>query len=292
MKKAVILGCENSHADSFLDLISNRSEFSDTEIIGVYSDEIDACLKLKEKYGVGIMDSYDEAVGYTDGVIITARHGGKHLKYALPYIESSVPMFIDKPITVSESDALELAKRLKAANVKVTGGSSLRLDPIIEQLRADVTDTVDGRTLGGLVRAPLASDSAYGGFFFYAQHLCEMVMEIFGRYPSSVKAYKAADQTTVIFRYGNYDVTGVFVEHGYSCYYASRFSENRITGSQIDLANSPCFYKEFKEFHELLNGGEPKTTYKDFIAPVFVMNAILRSLESGSEEKVNEIENI
>ena len=39
-----------------------------------------------------IMESFDAAVGKVDGVIVTARHGGNHLKYALPYIESGVPM--------------------------------------------------------------------------------------------------------------------------------------------------------------------------------------------------------
>ena len=35
MKKIVILGCENSHANQFLNFIRDRQEFSDIEVVGV-----------------------------------------------------------------------------------------------------------------------------------------------------------------------------------------------------------------------------------------------------------------
>ena len=39
MKKVVILGCENSHADDFLRIINENKEFSEIEVVGVYSKE-------------------------------------------------------------------------------------------------------------------------------------------------------------------------------------------------------------------------------------------------------------
>ena len=44
-----------------------------------------------------------------------------------------------------------------------------------------------------------------------------------------------------------------------------------------------------KEFAELLNGGEQNISYKEFISPVFILNAIERSMKSGKEEMINEI---
>ena len=40
----------------------------------------------------------------------------------------------------------------------------------------------------------------------------------------------------------------------------------------------------------LLDGGKMEKSYEDFILPVFVMNAILRSYESGKKEEINKIE--
>ena len=86
MYKIAILGCENSHADTFLNYIYNTKAVTDVDVIGVYSDEKDSAIKLNEKYGVAVAENYDEFVGKVDGIIITARNGVNHLKYALPYI--------------------------------------------------------------------------------------------------------------------------------------------------------------------------------------------------------------
>ena len=124
MKKIVILGCENSHANSFLKFLTEDESYKDVEVIGIYSDERDAMEKLAKEFNVPCMCSYDDEVGKVDGVIITARHGDNHYKYAKPYLPSGVPMFIDKPITVSEKDAAALMADLKRYGVQITGGSS------------------------------------------------------------------------------------------------------------------------------------------------------------------------
>ena len=110
MYKVAILGCENSHANGFLDTVNNRKIVSDIEFVGVYSDDRAAAEKLREQFGVPVMERYDELVGKVDGVMITARHGDNHLKYARPYLDSGIPMFIDKPITCTEDDARVLAR--------------------------------------------------------------------------------------------------------------------------------------------------------------------------------------
>lgn len=288
MKRIVILGCENSHANSFLKYIKENKEFSDVEVIGIYSDEREPCEKLNAEFGVKIMDSYDEAVGGVDGVIITARHGDNHYKYAKPYIASGVPMFIDKPITINEDEAIEFMRELRDAGVRITGGSSLKQDAFVKQLKEEALTECGGRTVGGIVRAPLSSASPYGGFFFYAQHLVEMVCEIFGRYPKSVYATANGNQTSVIFRYGSYDVTGVYVENDY-VYYAARFYTGGTHGAVVGYsADNDWFYREFAEYYELLCGGEQNISYRDFISPVFILNAIKRSINSGKEEIVKE----
>ena len=50
------------------------------------------------------------------------------------------------------------------------------------------------------------------------------------------------------------------------------------------------FKAEFDEFYSLLKGGEQRLSYEDFIAPVFVMNAVNQSLESKREVVVREFE--
>ena len=286
MKRVAILGCENSHANSFLSFIKNNEEFSDVEVVGVYSDETEAAEKLSKEYGVPVMADYHDAIGKIDGLVITARHGDNHLKYADPYIASGIPMFIDKPITATEADAITLAKRLKAGDIKITGGSILKQANFVEKLKAEAKAEVGGKTLSGLVRSPYQPQNAYGGFSFYAQHLVEIVLEIFGRFPISVSAKQNGKQLHVLFHYEEFDCVGLFCDNNY-VYYACRMSEEGASGDIIDLDGAS--YKEFKEFYDLLEGKEQTITYEEFVSPVFVMNAILRALESGSEEPVGRL---
>lgn len=288
MKKIAILGCENSHANAFLKFIKGKEEFSDVEVFGVYSDTREAAEKLNEKFGVHVMDGYADAVGEIDGLIITARHGDNHYKYAKPYIDSGIPMFIDKPITVKENEALEFMRRLADKNIRISGGSSLKQDVFVRQLRQDAENRVGGDTLGGYVRAPYQSENAYGGFYFYAQHLVEMVCEIFGRFPISVTAKQNGKQLHVLFHYDNYDCVGVFCDGNY-LYYASRMAESEAKSFVIPITND-WYYEEFKEFYGILSGAPQTVGYDEFISPVFIMNAIDRSLTSGLEEPIRKIE--
>ena len=284
MKKIAILGCENSHADAFLTFIKEKAEFSDIEVVGVYSDDTAAAQKLNEKFSVPVMNDYADAVGKVDGIMITARHGDNHFKYAKPYIESGIPMFIDKPITVSESDALEFMAQLKKNNVCVTGGSSLKHDDVIMKFKKNAEDEVGGKTIGGYVRAPYQAQNDYGGFFFYAPHLIEMVCQIFGNHPLSVTAKQNGKQVHVLFHYENYDCVGLFCDSNY-VYYASRMSEKGADSSMVTFSKD-WYYREFKQFYDLLCGIAAGEDYNEFIAPVFVMNAVNRSLCSGNTEAV------
>ena len=284
MKKIAILGCENSHADSFLKFIRNKEEFNDIEVVGIYSDDTAAAEKLRAQFNVPVMNDYADAVGQIDGLIITARHGDNHYKYAKPYIASGIPMFIDKPITVKEEEAVEFMRALRENGVRISGGSSLKQDIYVAKLREEALREENGKTISGIVRAPYQSENIYGGFYFYAQHLVEMVCEIFGRFPISVTAKQNGKQIHVLFHYENYDCVGVFTD-GIYVYYAARMAEKATTSHEIPF-DAGWFYREFKEFYDLLGGEAQSITYEEFISPVFIMNAIERSLASGKEETV------
>ena len=290
MKKIAILGCENSHASNFLNFIFNSDKYSDIEVVGVYSNEPAAAKALEEKFGVKVLENYDDAVGKVDGLIITARHGDLHYEYAKPYLDSGVPMFIDKPVTIKENDAREFMRELKVRGIRVSGGSSLKHDFGVKTLKAERECYVDGKTLGGFVRAPLNSDNIYGGFYFYAPHLVEVVSEIFGRYPVSVKAERQENVTRVEFNYESFTAYGMFVDDNY-VYYACRMADKSVKGMNLEsTVEHDWFESEFDEYYNILLGGEQTVSYEDFFSSVFVMNAIERSLLSGKTEKVNSVE--
>jgi predicted dehydrogenase len=287
MKKIAILGCENAHARVFLDFIKQYEKYADVEVVGVYSYDKEAMQRLSDNYGVKMMESFDEAIDDSDGVIITARHGDNHYKYASPYIKKGIPMFIDKPITVSEDEAVKFMRECRESGVRVTGGSCCIYDEDVLALKDYRLNEQSGKTPGGYVCAPISLENEYGGFFFYAQHLVAALCEIFGLYPNSVSALKKGATVNVTFRYDDYDVVGLFMDNCYN-YHAVVATEKGIEQRKLDIVfDNPCFLREFDEFYKLLCGGEQKISCEDFIAPVHIMNAIARAMESGKEEKIN-----
>ncbi|MBP3699243.1 MAG: Gfo/Idh/MocA family oxidoreductase [Oscillospiraceae bacterium] len=284
MKRIAILGCENSHADAFLTFIKGKEEFRDVEVVGVYSDEPEAAEKLHDRFAVPVMKHYTDAVGRIDGLIVTARHGDSHYTFARPYISSGIPMFIDKPITIREEQAITFMKELWEHGVRISGGSSLKQDEYVRRLKSEAVHEVGGKTLGGYVRAPYQRENSYGGFYFYAQHLVEMVCEIFGRFPRSVTARSNNSQIHVLFHYESYDCVGLFCNNSYH-YYAARMAETTSKGFEIPSTND-WFYREFSEFYGILSGEVQAIGYDEFISPVMILNAIVHSLESGKEEPI------
>ena len=285
MKNIAILGCENSHANAFLKLIKEEKKYSDINVLGVYSEDEQAAQKLKDEFDVPVMESYDSLCGKLDGVIVTARHGANHYKYAQPYIADKIPMFIDKPITVDENEAVKFMQELKENNIPVCGGSVCVFYDGVLNMKKVLDETPEEEILGGILRAPVDLENPYGDFFFYSQHLVSMMTELFGYYPESVFAKRNDRCVDVLVNYGAFNVTLNYAVKNYNYYVGVSTKDTFIIEKTGHAADS--FDHEFAEFANLLKGEKQPRSYNDFIAPVFILNAIYRSFTSGKEEKIN-----
>ena len=290
MKKIAILGCENSHANAFLKIIKENEKYSDIQVVGVYSEDAEAANKLNEQFGVPVMKSYNELCGKVDGIVVTARHGKNHYKYAKPYISDKIPMFVDKPITVDENEAVTFMRELKANGIKVCGGSVCVFYDGVVNMKKLVDSTPKEEILGGVLRAPVDMDNPYGGFYFYSQHLVSMMTQIFGYYPESVFAKKNDKCIDVIVNYGGFNVALNYAVKNYNYFVGVSTKDDFVIEKTAHAADS--FEHEFIEFAELLEGKNQPRSYNDFIAPVFILNAICRSFENGREEKINRVPEI
>ena len=286
MFKIAILGCENSHADAFIKLV-HEGKYPDLEIEGVYTDDESANERMRTNYGVYTASSYDEFVGRVDGVMITARHGDNHLKYALPYIESGMPLFIDKPATASVDDARKLAVLLEKYKNPFSGGSSCILTPEVKDMKKRIADDEHGKILGGYLRAPIDLKNPYGDFWFYAQHLVQIMQETFGYYPKSVRAFSRDGGVNCVYRYPDFDVYAEFVQGNY-LYHLSASCEKAVLHTDISVT-SDIFAYEMDEYYHITKGGKSPFNFSDFFAPVFVIDATIRAINSGNEEMIDRL---
>jgi len=283
MYRVAILGCENSHADGFLKAVLQDKLVEDVTFLGVYSDDREAAQKLHDTFGVPVAEHYDDFVGKVDGILITARHGDNHYKYAKPYLESGIPMFIDKPITCSEEDALAFMADLKKYHVPVCGGSVCGLFQEVQELKKEVQARPAGSVLGGYFRAPINPDNPYGGFFFYTQHLVQMMGEIFGYYPESVQMMPKDKVYTGVVRYRDFDVSICYTAESWLYFAGISLKDGFICKECKDFP----FQEEFMEFYRLLQGQPQPHSYEDFFAPVYILNAMEESVRTGKEVRIN-----
>ena len=162
---------------------------------------------------------------------------------------------------------------------------------LVLELKEAIAKGELGNVIGGHLRTPLVSESEHGGFYFYAQHLVHVMCELFGYYPNSVDTFKCGNKITVVTHYDSYDITGIYLDNtNFWIYSVGVAFEKGFLGGRDELKNAGS--REFHSFYNMLKGEAPHMSYDELFAPVFIMNAIARSLESGHTERIHRAEEI
>ncbi len=284
--KIAMLGVENSHADAFGKLIfENPEKYGDIEIIGVYSDDPAASQRIVDAgYTDYAAQTPDEFLGKADAVAVVARHGDNHLKYALPYVKAGVPCFIDKPFCADLRDAYTLANAAKESGAPLCGGSCIKFLTELTPLARLVKEK---RPVGGTVSCPINMVNPYGGFWFYSQHLIEMLIAVFGREVRSVTAVcpdEKENRLTVIFHYKDFDVCGLYTD-SYTYYANVLFADGSVYDGRCENVGY-AFETELDEFLQLAKTGEMPESYEELVYPVKLLDAIHRAYTEKREVEV------
>ncbi len=159
------------------------------------------------------------------------------------------------------------------------GGSSLRHSQQISELKKAKAEATDLR--GGFVSAPIIFKNDYSGFWFYSSHLAEMCLEIFGYDPKSVVATENNQSVYATVNYDGFSVNCNFVNDSYNSYAGAVYSKEKTDMKAVSLDG--IFFSECKEFVEMIRCGKMLRSYDDLIKPVYLLDAIKKSYESGKK---------
>lgn len=297
MFRVGFLGSENSHADVVAAMFNGYKEdvvgeFDDIQAVATYSKYPGVDEKLQKKYGIELIaKSPEEMLGKVDAVIVTARDGRDHAKFVRKFIEAGIPAFIDKPFTVDEDEAIELARLARDKGVPLCGGSSLKLCP---ETCAAINFMKDHRdvVLGGFVKAPVSMHNEYGGFYFYSSHLAEMVLPVFGYYPQWVSASENVHGVSVIVHYDEYDVVCLYTDgrwdYEINISTAQELEQEKRDNPQFRqlVSLDLCYHEEARSIARMLRTGNMEHTYEELIQPVMFLNAVDRAMKSGQREVI------
>lgn len=126
-----------------------------------------------------------------DGVII-ATPPSTHAAIALPFIERGIPVFIEKPVTLSSSEAARITAASRASGTPVMVGHIHLYNPAFTAFKESIA--VCGSPLlligeGGNF-GPFRTD--YSVLWDWAPHDISMMLDILGEDPATVSAWGAA----------------------------------------------------------------------------------------------------
>ena len=281
MYRVAIIGSENSHCMGFAGVLAPKSgekRFPDIELIGICGDDASNQAVMEKTACPFCTNDPTAFLGKVDGIMVTSRHGGLHLKYARPYMEAGCKIWLDKPITASVEEAEEVVRLVKEKKLLLCGGSSLAGAEGTLAMKAYAAENRDKLT-GGHVTAPVNLVNEYGNFWFYSQHLVQMITEVFGQSVVSVEAREKKDGVHAIFHYPDWDVTAYFGA-GYSItLYLGGYG---VKTMEIGLGGE-YFMAELNELAEMLREGKVRQTPEEVVYPVFLIDATIRAMESGKE---------
>lgn len=204
-----IVGTESSHASAFANLFNIEEKFDGFRVVAVLEDEK---LRTKSLAQIYLIDSIYTDIYFmaqnVDIVMVLNRDANLHKKYSIPFIENKVPVWIDKPFTLTVKDANEIIELAKKNNVLITGGSTCIYLPILDEIKQCLSNkSIMGDIQGAYMDFLADFDNLNGGMIFYGTHLIEMALDIFGYNPIDVKTMRSNHTCVVVFEYETYDVT-------------------------------------------------------------------------------------
>ncbi|MEA4890083.1 MAG: Gfo/Idh/MocA family oxidoreductase [Clostridiaceae bacterium] len=280
-----IIGSDNSHAEIFSKLVNIPDEktgayaYPDMRVTAIFgldktrTEEVAAHGKIEM-----IAQRPEELLNQVDAAMVVFRHGDLHLPYALPFIEAGIPVWLDKPFTITNQDVQKLKSAAIAHGTLITGGSTCKYTPDVLNLRSVVTqENRIGSLRAAAVNFPATLANEYGGIYFYGAHLVEMALAIFGYQPRSVTANENNGGVVALVNYDQFQVALNFLPDT-TPYGAILYGHKGTMSKEIDI--SGCYRYGFAQFAEMLRTGKSPTSFEQIETPVKLLNAIKESYET------------
>ncbi len=286
MVKIGILGTDNSHSIAFSQTVNDpkaKPRVPGAKVVAVFGLDDKRNKEVAEKGLIPtIVKKPADMLPLVDAVIVDFRHGGLHYKYAKPFVEAGIPTFVDKPFTVSLARAKKLIELAKKKRTPMTSFSTVRLGPTIDKLKKDVLAI--GRLRGAVLTGPGSTKSEYHGIFFYAVHVVEMMLEVFGTKVASVSASDCDGSFLGTVKYSSNLLVSLNVfDGGYPLFACSAYGlKGEAHYDQSNIFGG--YYYGMKEILKMVKTGKPTVPHNDMLLTVKVLTALQKSLDSGGKE--------
>lgn len=282
-----IVGTDTSHAVAFASVLNDpasKDYLPGARIVAAYkggSPDIEESAnrvekyaeELHTKYGVEIVPDIATLLTKVDAVLLESVDGRPHLAQFREIVKGHKPVFIDKPLSSTLSDAREIAKLAKEAGVPWFTSSSLRFSEGIPALR------IAGLN-GASVWAPGPQEAHHElDLSWYGVHGVEMLYTILGTGCEQVWRTSTADQDVIVGRWKDGKIGVLRLIRPYSSYGATVYSPKEVITNEKDLYTGyRGMLVEVVKFFQTRKSPVPE---QETIEMFEFMDASLRSMKAG-----------
>jgi hypothetical protein len=184
-----IIGLDTSHVVAFTGMLNSETpeeELRNCRVVAAYpqgSPDIQSSVERVPKYtdavkekGVKIVASIDDLLQQVDCVLLETNDGRPHLEQILPCLKAGKPVFVDKPMAGSLSDAIAIFEAARHFKVPVFSSSSLRFSKGAQEIRGGKF----GKVIGADTYSPCSMESTHPDLFWYGIHGVEALFTVMG----------------------------------------------------------------------------------------------------------------
>ncbi len=188
--KAGIIGLDTSHSVAFTKVLNDPEAPTDVrgvKVVAAYphgSEDIESSVSRIPGYtqeirelGVTIVDSVEGLLEKVDVVLLETNDGRRHREQALKVFQAKKPVFIDKPIAASLSDAIAIFEAARTHGVPMFSASSLRYTKNAQAIRHQ---NQIGKVLGADTYSPAHLEKTHPDLFWYGVHGVELLFTVMG----------------------------------------------------------------------------------------------------------------
>lgn len=210
--KVGVIGLDTSHAPAFAKVLNDKSSANHVpgcKVVAAYpygstdiessTSRIPQYTKQFEEMGIEIVDSIPALLLKVDAVLLETNDGRPHLAQARQVIEAGKPVFIDKPIAGSLSDAIKIFAEAKELGVPVFSASSLRYIKFGQEVR----DGSIGDVTGADTYSPASLEPTHPDLFWYGIHGVEALFTVMGPGCEEVTRVTTKDYDVVVGKWSN-----------------------------------------------------------------------------------------
>lgn len=173
MLRIGILGAESSHTGEVVRLLNTERRVDGVWVSGVVPVDAEASHVPAEL----VVADVETLIPTIDAAYVATRDGATHRALAEPLLAAGLPVWVDKPLTATLSDARALLDGARRAGSLIWSRSAVRDTPL---LRRYAEAGRAGRIRHLHLVGPADPASPWSGIAFYGVHLLEAAVEVLG----------------------------------------------------------------------------------------------------------------